>query len=61
MSEALRSAMKRSGFGGTNSGQCLHQGLREKGITRRAVDHEGDVLEGYVSKSRDHKSTLKIN
>ena len=55
MSEALMSAMKRSGFGGNNSGQCLHQRLREKDVTRRVVYHEGDVLEGYVSKSRDQK------
>jgi hypothetical protein len=29
--------MKRSGFGGTASGQCLHQRLREEDVTRRAV------------------------
>ena len=55
MSEALMSAMKRSGFGGNNSGQCLHQRLLGKDVTRRVVYHEGDVLEGYVSKSRDQK------
>ena len=59
VSEALMSAMKRSGFGGNNSGQCLHQRLREKGVTRRVVYHEGDVLEGYVSKSRDQKLLWK--
>ena len=59
VSEALTSAMKRSGFGRTNSGQCLHQRLWEKGVTRRAVDHEGEVLEGYVSKSRDQKPLWK--
>ena len=59
VSEALTSAMKRSGFGGNNSGQCLHQRLWEKGVTRRVMYHEGDVLEGYVSKSRDQKLLWK--
>ena len=78
--------MKRSGSGGTASGQCLHQRLQGKDVTRhaviligsghfdevfvkingerhylwRAVDHEGEVLESYVSKRRDRKAALKF-
>ena len=32
----------------------------ERHYLRRAVDHEGEVLESYVTKKRDKKSALKV-
>ncbi len=37
--------------------------MKINGITHyhwRAIDHEGEVLESYVSKKRDRKSALKL-
>jgi transposase-like protein len=34
--------------------------LSEETDLRRAVDHEGEVLESYVTKRRDRKAALKF-
>ena len=45
---------------------CLHarEGVREDqwraSLPLRAVDHEGEVLESYVTKTRDKKAALKF-
>ena len=84
--EALRSATKQFGFGGTDLVRCLLLKYEETGSSRmrsysnwqwhldevfvkingemhylwRAVDHEGEVLESYVTKRRDRKAALKF-
>ena len=38
----------------------LREDQRRKHYLWRAVDHEGEVLESYVSKTRDRKAALKF-
>lgn len=62
MSAVSISRTRRCGFGGTASGRCLphRSGNGELPYLWRAVNHEGVVLEAYVTRRRVRKAVLRF-